>query len=74
VRLDLAFLVSAHRNWINLWKPTIALTPILGPTRPDRQWYPRDGRIVELGLHHRARPDLGTDVTIAVRANHSATN
>jgi hypothetical protein len=75
VRLDLAFLVSAHRNWINLWKPTIdALTPILGPTRPDREWHPRDRRIVELGLHDRARPDRSTDVTIAVRAQHSATN
>jgi hypothetical protein len=75
VRLDLAFLVGARRNWTNLWKPTIdALTPILGPTRPDREWHPRDGRIVELGLHLRAHPDRRTDVTIAVRAQHSATN
>jgi hypothetical protein len=72
VRLELAFMASARRNWISFWKPTIdALTPILGPTRPDREWHPRDGRIVELGLHLRARPDHGNDITIAIGARRS---
>jgi hypothetical protein len=75
VRMDLAFLVGAHRNWLNLWKPTIdALTPILGHTRLDQEWHPRDGRIVEVGLHLRARPDRGNDVTIGVGAQRSAVN
>jgi alkylated DNA nucleotide flippase Atl1 len=45
-----------------------------GAHRPGRDWHLRDGRIVELGLHLRARRDRGNDVTIAVRARHSATN
>jgi hypothetical protein len=75
VRLDLAFLADARRNWFNLWKPTIdALTPILGPTRPDPQWHPRDGRIVELGLHLRVPREPGDDVMIAVAPRHFPMN
>ena len=37
VRLELAFVVSPRRNWLNLWKQTIdSLDPLLGRTRPDR--------------------------------------
>jgi hypothetical protein len=67
VRVEIAFELSARRNWMNLWKPTIdALTPILGRTRPDRDWHPLDGRIVELGLHLHRRTDARIDITVAV--------
>ena len=67
VRVEIAFVVSARRNWMSLWKPTIdALMPILGPTRPDREWHPLDGRIVELGLHLHTRTHGGNEITVAV--------
>jgi hypothetical protein len=70
VNLDLAFKLGRTRNWINLWKPTIdALDPILGRTRPDRDWHPRDGRVVELALHRDSRPDSGKHITVALEAN-----
>jgi hypothetical protein len=69
VSLQLAFVVGPSRNWLNLWKPTIdALDPLLGRTRPGRAWHPRDGRIVELGLHCAVDPDLVNDILISVFA------
>ena len=70
VSLQIAFVVGPRRNWLNLWKPTIdALDQILGQTRPDRLWHPRDGRIIELGLHRTTDDDLGNDVLMAITAN-----
>lgn len=69
VLLELAFTVGPGRNWVNLWKPTIdALDALLGRTVPDRRWHPRDGRVVELGLHRHVDAALGHDVLIAVSA------
>ncbi len=69
VHLQLAFVVGPRRNWLNLWKPTIdALDPLLGRTRPDRNWHPKDGRIVDLGLHVEVDPSLGYDVVVTVAA------
>lgn len=69
VSLQLSFSVGPRRNWLNLWKATIdALDPLLGPTSPDHRWHPRDGRIVELGLHCRVEPLLGNQVAIAIDA------
>lgn len=72
VQLQIALVVGARRNWINLWKPTIdALDPLLGRTLPDRDWRPNDGRITELALHVRVDPALQHDVvanTIAAPA------
>lgn len=66
VTLELSFTVG-RRNWLNLWKPTIdALDPLLGPTSAGRDWHPRDGRIVELGLHCTQDPSLGYDVRIDI--------
>ena len=74
VSLEIAFAVGSRRNWINLWKPTIdALGGLLGWTRPDREWHPRDGRITELGLHRTILPALGTDVVIALAARSLST-
>jgi len=73
IRLELSFIVGPSRNWLNLWKPTIdALDPLLGRTRPDRDWHPRDGRITELGLHLRVDPAARYDVTIAIAASSAA--
>lgn len=73
VRLELSFIVGPSRNWLNLWKPTIdALDPLLGRTRPDRDWHPLDGRITELGLHLRVDPAARYDVTIAIAASSTA--
>lgn len=70
VRLELSFVVGPGRNWLNLWKPTIdALDPLLGRTRPDRDWHPLDGRITELGLHLRVDPAEVHDVTVEVSAS-----
>lgn len=69
VSLQLSFAVGPRRNWPNLWKPTIdSLDGLLGPTVQGRPWHPRDGRIVELGLHCRTDAALGNDVVIAVCA------
>jgi hypothetical protein len=69
VTLQLGFTVGRHRNWANLWKPAIdSLDQLLGRTRPDRDWHPRDGRIVELGLHCRTRADRDNKITIALGA------
>lgn len=70
VRLQVAFVVGAQRNWLNLWKPTIdALDPLLGRTRPDREWHPKDGRITDLGLHVNVDPSLGHDVLVTLAAD-----
>ncbi|MEV4260562.1 hypothetical protein [Kribbella sp. NPDC049584] len=69
VHLQLSFVVGPHRNWLTLWKPTIdALEPLLGRTRPDREWHPRDGRITDLGLHVAGDPSLGHDVVVSIAA------
>lgn len=69
VRLELAFVVGLRRNWLNLWKQTIAsLDPILSCTLPERDGHPPDGRITELGMHLTVNPALGNDVAIGIAA------
>ena len=69
VSLELSFVVGPRRNWLNLWKPTIdSLDPLLGRTQPDRAWHPRDGRIVELGMHVSVDPAAGNGVTVGIAA------
>ncbi len=70
VTLELSFTVGTRRNWTNLWKPTIdSLDRLLGQTIPGRPWHPRDGRIVELGLHRCVDPSIGDHVNIAGAAS-----
>lgn len=65
--LEVAFVVGPHRNWLNLWKPTIdALGPLLGTAGGARQWSPRDGRITRLGLHRAVGAKLKNDVLIGL--------
>lgn len=69
VQLQLSFLVGPHRNWLNLWKPTIdALDPLLGRTKAERDWHPKDGRITDLGLHVDTDATLGHDVVVVIAA------
>jgi hypothetical protein len=69
VRLELAFVVGPRRNWLNLWKQTIdSLDPLLGRTRPDRDWHPLDGRITQLGMHRTVDPTAGNQVAIGIAA------
>lgn len=69
VQLQLAFVVGPQRNWLTLWKPTIdALDPLLGRTREDRDWHPRDGRITDLGLHVAVDASLGHDIVVSIAA------
>lgn len=69
VALQIAFVNPKGRNWAELWKPTIdSLGALLGRTRPDRDWHPQDGRIIELALHRHVRDDATRHVTIAVGA------
>lgn len=73
VQLQLAFVVGPQRNWLSLWKPTIdALDPLLGRTRPDRDWHPKDGRITDLGLHVAVDPSIGHDVLVSIAAAPAA--
>lgn len=73
VQLQLAFVVGPHRNWLTLWKPTIdALDPLLGRTREDRDWHPKDGRITDLGLHVTVDASLGHDVLLSIAAAPAA--
>ena len=70
VRLELAFVVGPRRNWINLWKQTIdSLDPLLGRTRPDRDWHPLDGRITQLGMHRTVDPIAANEVVVGIAAN-----
>lgn len=74
VHLQLAFVVGPMRNWLILWKPTIdALDPILGRTRADVEWHPRDGRITQLGLHVAIDSSLGHDVVVAIAVDPAVT-
>jgi hypothetical protein len=69
VRLQISFAVGPRRNWLNLWKPTIdALDPLLDRTREERDWHPRDGRIIELGLHVSVDTALGNEVVMGIAA------
>lgn len=69
VRLQLAFVVGPGGNWLNLWKQTIdSLDPLLGRTRPDRDWHPLDGRITELGMHVTVDPSLRYDRVVGIAA------
>jgi hypothetical protein len=64
--VELAFVVSPRRNWLNLWKPTIdALGGLLGSSG-DRPWNPHDGRITELGLHRTIDQQIGSRVRIGI--------
>jgi hypothetical protein len=74
VSIQLSFTVGPGRNWLSLWKPTIdAQGRILGSTNPSRPWHPKDGRIVELGLHCQVDHTLGNDVLITIHATTKQT-
>jgi hypothetical protein len=67
VWLQLSFVVGRRRNWLNLWKPTIdASDPLLGRTREERDWHPKDGRIIKLALHLTTDPGLENDVMVTL--------
>ena len=69
VVLELSFVVGPARDWLDLWWSTIdALGPLLGQLPAHPAFHPRDGRIVDLGLHRTVDPDLGDDVVVALRA------
>jgi hypothetical protein len=69
VVLELGFVVGPDRNWLDLWWSTIdGLGPLLGQSPAHPRFHPRDGRIVDLGLHCTVDPALGTDVVIGLRA------
>jgi hypothetical protein len=69
VVLEASFVVGPSRNWLDLWWSTIdGLGPLLGQSPAQPQFHPRDGRIVDLGLHWTVDPALDTDVVIGLRA------
>jgi hypothetical protein len=69
VILELGFVVGPARNWLDLWWSTLdGLGPLLGQSPAEPEWHPRDGRIVDLGLHCTVDPDLGDQVVIGLRA------
>jgi hypothetical protein len=69
VVLELAFVVGPGRSWLDLWWSTLdGLGPLLGQSPAEPQWHPRDGRIVDLGLHVGVDEGLGDDVLIGLRA------
>jgi hypothetical protein len=64
-RLQLSFSVPPGCNWAGLWQPTVdGLVPVLGAAGDDRPDDPRDGRVVELGLHRREDPALAHEVVV----------
>jgi hypothetical protein len=69
VILEAAFVVGPERDWLDLWWSTIdGLGPLLGHAPAAPEFNPRDGRIVDLGLHRTVDPDLGDEVLIGLRA------
>jgi hypothetical protein len=68
VVLEAAFVVGPERNWLDLWWSTLdGLGPLLGQSPAAPEFHPRDGRIVDLGLHCTVDPDAGSEVVIALR-------
>ena len=62
VQLPIAFAVGPRRKLAEPMETNIdALDPLLGRTHPQRDWHPRDGRIVDLGLHLTVHANLGLD-------------
>jgi len=69
VRLELTFTVGPRRHWFPLWKPTMdALSRVIGRNLGADQWNPRDGRIVQLGLHLVVDPALIFETLIDIAA------
>jgi hypothetical protein len=69
VILEASFVVGPSRNWLDLWWSTIdGLGPLLGQSPAQPEFHPRDGRIVDLGLHCTVDSALDTDVVIGLRA------
>jgi hypothetical protein len=69
VVLEASFVVGPTRNWLDLWWSTVdGLGPLLGQSPAAPEFRPRDGRIVDLGLHCTVDPGLDTDVVIELRA------
>jgi hypothetical protein len=67
VDVQLCFVVSATRNWTNLWKPAIdSLGAILGEDPHGRPFHPNDDRIVNLRLHRVIDGTIGNDVRIGI--------
>jgi len=67
LELQVAFAVSARRNWAWLWKPAIdALGAIVGIEDPARPFQTRDDRIVRLALHRTVDDTLRDRVRIGV--------
>jgi hypothetical protein len=68
VILELAYVVGPERDWLDLWWSTVdGLSPILGQSPAEPEWHPRDGRVVDLGLHRTVDPNLGDEVRISIR-------
>ena len=68
VVLEASFTVGPDRNWLDLWWSTLdGLGPVLGQSPTAPEFHPRDGRIVDLGLHCVVDGDLDTDVVIELR-------
>ena len=69
VTLELGFVAGPDRDWLDLWWATIdGLGPLLGQSPAEPEWHPRDGRIVDLGLHLTVDPGLGAGVVVGLRA------
>ncbi len=67
LELQLAFAVSARRNWAWLWKPAIdALGAIVGVEGPARPFQTRDDRIVRLAMHRTVDDALKDRVRLGI--------
>jgi hypothetical protein len=68
VVLEASFVVGPARDWLDLWWSTLdGLGPLLGQSPSAPEFRPRDGRIVDLGLHCTVDPGLDNDVVIGLR-------
>ena len=69
VVLEVAYVVGPRRSWLDLWWSTLdGLGPLRGQSPAEPEFHPRDGRVVDLGLHVTVDDDLGDDVLIGLRA------
>ena len=67
IETQIAYRLSARRNWAALWKPTIdALGGVLGVPNPARPFTPMDERIVRLALHRTIDESLGWSIAIEI--------
>ncbi|MGI8607995.1 MAG: hypothetical protein ACR2MY_02020 [Candidatus Dormibacteria bacterium] len=66
VEAHLAWQTARRLSWVNLWKPTDAMGPVLGAVDPSKPYNLNDDRITHLVLHLDSDPADGSHVRVGM--------